>query len=205
MGLPHFSHQSTLFGVCFAGGSIDTIFEEAAKRASCRPRRSTISIAQIMAQHSITPEEVEAIRRFDTSTIPNAAETLNVRPRNEGYIQGPMQCLFPKLPPVAGFAATGRMRSSSPPMQGRCYYDHVVWWQYVASVRRTLRRAARQDFAGVEVRGVHYQWRCSRRAWNPGAWIPGICQPSLADSESGPEICCTAIFTACNAYRSKPS
>ena len=26
------------------------------------------------------------------------------------------------------------MRSSSPPILGRCYYDHIEWWRYLASV-----------------------------------------------------------------------
>lgn len=35
---------------------------------------------------------------------------------------------------MVGYAATGRVRTSSPPMAHRCYYDRMDWWNYVASV-----------------------------------------------------------------------
>src|SRR5579872_5744851 len=83
---------------------------------------------------SLLPEELEALVRIYSSTISNAIETLNVRPRNEGYIQDALSCMFPKLPPVAGYAVTGRMRSASPPVNGHSYYEHVEWWRFVESV-----------------------------------------------------------------------
>ena len=91
-----------------------------------------------MSTHSdslIARAKVEALRRFDAGTLSNAIELLNLRPRNEGYIRDrQVSCLFPRLPPVAGFAATGRIRSASQPVHGHYYYDHAEWWRYVASV-----------------------------------------------------------------------
>jgi 4-hydroxy-4-methyl-2-oxoglutarate aldolase len=83
---------------------------------------------------SLSPEDLEALRRFDSCTLANAIEVLNIRPRNEGYIQDTVSCVFPKLPPVAGYAVVGKMRSASPPVEGHWYYDHIDWWRYVASV-----------------------------------------------------------------------
>lgn len=83
----------------------------------------------------ISRAEVEALRRFDSCTVSNAIELLNVRPRTEGYVRdGATGCMFPHLPPVAGFAVIGRIRSASQPVHGHFYYDHEEWWRYVESV-----------------------------------------------------------------------
>jgi len=87
-----------------------------------------------MSTTGTLPEDLEALRRIDSCALSNAIELLNVRPRNEGFIHGTVHCMFPGLPAVVGYAVTGRMRSSSPPISGRCYYDHVEWWRYLASV-----------------------------------------------------------------------
>lgn len=87
-----------------------------------------------MKQTGISTKDVEALRRFDTCTLANAIERLNVRPRNEGFMWNAPACMFRGMPAVAGFAATGRMRSASQPVDGHCYYDHMEWWRYLASV-----------------------------------------------------------------------
>ncbi len=81
----------------------------------------------------ISPGLLAFLRRTDTCTISNAIETFNVRMRNEGYVHGDTHCLTPKLPPAAGYAVTGRMRASAPPITGLCYYQRPDWWEYVAS------------------------------------------------------------------------
>ena len=78
--------------------------------------------------------DLEALKGFDSCTISNAIERLNVRLRNEGFLSGVARCQFPRLPPMAGYAATARIRTSSPPMSHRCYYDRMDWWNYVASL-----------------------------------------------------------------------
>jgi len=35
---------------------------------------------------------------------------------------------------MVGYAVPGRIRASSPPMAGSCYYDRIDWWKYVASI-----------------------------------------------------------------------
>jgi regulator of RNase E activity RraA len=74
------------------------------------------------------------LRRTDTCTVSNAIETFDVRMRNEGYIQGASRSVFPAMPPVAGYAITGRIRTSAPPISGRSYYQNVEWWEHVAAV-----------------------------------------------------------------------
>ena len=80
---------------------------------------------RLIVAHNGIPPDIEALRRFDSCTISNAIEVLNIRNRNEGYMLGTCRCMFPKLPPVVGYAVTGRMRASSHPVHGHFYYDHI--------------------------------------------------------------------------------
>jgi 4-hydroxy-4-methyl-2-oxoglutarate aldolase len=79
-------------------------------------------------------ECLEQLRRFDTCTVSNAIERLNLRPRNEGFIVGAVRCQYPKLQPVAGYAATGRIRSSMPPVGGGWYYEQIDFLRYLETV-----------------------------------------------------------------------
>jgi len=81
---------------------------------------------------SLSEELLQLLRTVDTCTVSNAIETLNVRMRNEGYIQKPLSCLIPSLPPVAGYAVTGRIRTGAPPISNICYYQNSDWWEYLA-------------------------------------------------------------------------
>lgn len=87
-----------------------------------------------MSENTVSREDLERLKQFDTCTLSNAIESLSVRPRNEGFVRGTAQCRFPKLPPVTGYAVTGTIRSAMPPIKGRCYYDRIEWWRYLASV-----------------------------------------------------------------------
>jgi regulator of RNase E activity RraA len=82
----------------------------------------------------LSSADLEKLKSFDSCTISNAIERLNVRLRNEGFLSGAVRCQFPTLPPAVGYAATGRIRTAAPPMDHRCYYDRMDWWNYVASL-----------------------------------------------------------------------
>jgi regulator of RNase E activity RraA len=74
------------------------------------------------------------LMKFDSCTVSNAIERFQVRTRNEGFIRGSVRCLFPQMPPRAGYALTARIRTSATPIAGRCYYDRHDWWTYVQSI-----------------------------------------------------------------------
>ena len=75
------------------------------------------------------------LQKLDTCTVSNAIERLQVRLRNEGSMTGKApRCLFPDLPPLLGYAATGRMRSTSAPPRGRAYHENIAWWRFVSSI-----------------------------------------------------------------------
>ena len=82
----------------------------------------------------VPPEILDFLRNTDTCSVSNAIEALNIRMRNEGFIQNAVKCMFPAMPPVAGYAITGRIRTTAPPISGLCYYQNIEWWEYVASV-----------------------------------------------------------------------
>jgi hypothetical protein len=69
--------------------------------------------------------DLEKIRVLDTCTVSNAIEKFNVRLRNEGFVFGAARCRFPNFEPMLGYAVTAKVRSSSAPMSGRCYYDRM--------------------------------------------------------------------------------
>ncbi|HTV53323.1 MAG TPA: RraA family protein [Terriglobia bacterium] len=91
---------------------------------------------------SLTAEQFEALRRLDGCTLANAIETFNIRLRNEGFAShAAVHCIFPDLPPMLGYAVTGRIRSASPPIasslpppQTLTFAHRDDWWSYVLSV-----------------------------------------------------------------------
>lgn len=82
----------------------------------------------------ISKAAFERLRQLDTGTALNAVEKFEIRLRNEGFVSKAAQCRFPHLPPMLGYAATARVRTSMAPMRGCCYYDRMDWWTYVTSI-----------------------------------------------------------------------
>ena len=70
---------------------------------------------------TITQETLDRLAEFDTPTICNVIELFDVRPRNQGYMDHRVQCGFPELPPMVGFATTACFRADAPPAGGDAY------------------------------------------------------------------------------------
>lgn len=77
---------------------------------------------------------LDFLRQTDTCSVSNAIETFDVRMRNEGYIQCGARCMFPYMPPVAGYAVTGRIRTTAPPVSRARYYENIAFWEHVAAM-----------------------------------------------------------------------
>jgi 4-hydroxy-4-methyl-2-oxoglutarate aldolase len=76
------------------------------------------------------PDEiVEALRRYDTPTLANAIEELDVRPRDEGFANLDVRCMFPELGVMVGYAATATIRARGPG-----HGDQSALWSQVRSV-----------------------------------------------------------------------
>ncbi len=82
----------------------------------------------------LTDEQLEMLRHLSTCLVANAIETFHKRLRNEGFASSDVRCLFPRLPPMVGYAATLKVRGSDPPMEGGIYPDRSDWWDYILSM-----------------------------------------------------------------------
>ena len=82
----------------------------------------------------LAPEQMEALRRLSTCKVSNAIETFDVRLRNTGFADASIRCIFKDFPPVVGYAATARVRTSIPPMQGHNYLDRTDWWNAILRI-----------------------------------------------------------------------
>jgi 4-hydroxy-4-methyl-2-oxoglutarate aldolase len=77
------------------------------------------------------PDELlEALRRYDTPTLSNAIEELDVRPRDEGFANLDIRCMFPELGVMVGYAATATIRARGITRNG----DQSPLWAHVRSV-----------------------------------------------------------------------
>ena len=84
--------------------------------------------------HSVRVEEVEALQRIDTCTVSNAIETFQLRLRNAGFANSSIRCMFQEWPPMVGYAATARLRTSEAPMVGGAYHNRSDWWHSILKV-----------------------------------------------------------------------
>ena len=82
----------------------------------------------------LAPEQLEALRRLGTCTVSNAIEAFDVRLRNTGFADASVRCMFEDFPPIVGYAATARVRTSVPPMRGHNYFDRMDWWNAILQV-----------------------------------------------------------------------
>ena len=87
-----------------------------------------------MGSAPLNPAVLKQLATNSTCLVASAVETFQVRLRNEGFADSSIRCMFGDLPPMIGFAATARLRSAQPPMEGGNYYGRPEWWRYLRSV-----------------------------------------------------------------------
>jgi len=75
--------------------------------------------------------ELEALRRWPTCALANAIELFNIRPRNEGFMLPEIQCVFPDLGPMIGYAVTAVISADSP--EGR-RVQPPEWWAEIQKI-----------------------------------------------------------------------
>ncbi len=86
------------------------------------------------ANPSLSFDQLEALRRLDACLLANAIETFRERLRNEGFVDHTIRCLFPRLQPMVGYAATIKIRGSAPPTTDGTYPERTDWWDYVLAL-----------------------------------------------------------------------
>ncbi|MFZ0523875.1 MAG: RraA family protein [Candidatus Acidiferrales bacterium] len=77
---------------------------------------------------------LEQLRTLSGCVVASAIETFGVRLRNKGFADSRLHCIFNDVPPIVGYAATARIRTSDPPMEGRNYYDGGEWWDFLQKI-----------------------------------------------------------------------
>jgi len=87
-----------------------------------------------MTSNSIAPDLLEKLSRLDSCSVANAIETFGVRLRNTGFADSTIHCMFEDYPPLAGYAATVRIRTTEPPMEGESYFYRLDWLDHVMSI-----------------------------------------------------------------------
>lgn len=65
--------------------------------------------------------DLSLLARYDTPTVCNAIELFDVRPRNQGFMDGRIRACFPEMPPMVGYASTAAMRCAFPRREGDVY------------------------------------------------------------------------------------
>ncbi len=79
----------------------------------------------------LSPEQIDALRRYNTPTVANAIEVFDVRHRHLGFLPHQIRCLLPHLGPIVGYAVTSQTRSAwTDPFEPDRSSDYL---RYVAS------------------------------------------------------------------------
>ncbi len=80
---------------------------------------------------SLASAEFEALLAWPTPAVSNAIELFDVRPRNTGFMLPEIQCRFPEMKPMIGYAVTGVITADSADGRRVSVPD---WWEHVQSV-----------------------------------------------------------------------
>lgn len=81
-----------------------------------------------MTMEPLPAASLDQLRAISSCVVASSIDTFGVRLRNKGFTDSRVHCIFRDLPPTVGYAATARIRSSDPPMEGHNYYDRGEWW-----------------------------------------------------------------------------
>jgi 4-hydroxy-4-methyl-2-oxoglutarate aldolase len=83
---------------------------------------------------TLTEEDLDFLRQFDTCMVANAIETFNLRLRNTGFTNGSIHWMFPDAPPMVGYAVTARLSTDEPPIKGGVFHDRSDFWYRVLQI-----------------------------------------------------------------------
>lgn len=83
----------------------------------------------------LTHAQLGQLHELSTCMVASAIETFRVRLPNTGFADSSIRCMFGEQPPIAGYAATARIRTANPAMEGHGYsYERTNWWTHILSV-----------------------------------------------------------------------
>jgi regulator of RNase E activity RraA len=88
-----------------------------------------------MKTEPLTPAELEELCSLSTCVVASAIETFRLRLPNTGFADARIHSIFENESPLVGYAATARIRSANPPMEGYGYsYERTDWWNHILSL-----------------------------------------------------------------------
>ncbi len=82
----------------------------------------------------LSSNQIQSLAELDSCTVANAIETFDVRLRNTGFTDSTVRCIFDDAPPMVGYAATARVHTADPPMEGSNYFDRTDWWAHILTI-----------------------------------------------------------------------
>lgn len=87
-----------------------------------------------MTDASLTAADLEALRAYDTPTICNALEIVAPERRGTGYTVEPLECPFPDLKPIVGYARTATIRAMLPTARpgSEMKAQRMAYYEYIA-------------------------------------------------------------------------
>lgn len=78
-----------------------------------------------------TCEQCSALARYDTCTLANAIEMLDLRLRNEGFTHPGLACRTGLYPATVGHAVTVKVKTADAPTMGQSYFDRTDLWNLI--------------------------------------------------------------------------
>jgi 4-hydroxy-4-methyl-2-oxoglutarate aldolase len=90
-----------------------------------------------MTTNLLPAAQLEQFRRLTTCVVASAIEIFHERLPNTGFTDSSIHCIFEEQPPMIGYAATARIRTSKPPIepnQSYDYYDRTDWWNNILTI-----------------------------------------------------------------------
>jgi regulator of RNase E activity RraA len=103
-------------------------------RVTNKYRGAILDSGDLMTSNQIEPAALEELRKLDSCSVANAIEKFGVRLRNSGFTDSSVRCIFKDFPPLVGYAATVRIRTADPPMEGDSYYYRLDWLDHLLSI-----------------------------------------------------------------------
>ncbi|MBZ5516967.1 MAG: RraA family protein [Acidobacteriia bacterium] len=84
---------------------------------------------------------LETLKNYDSSTISNVIELFKIRPNISGYMNASIRAIYPKLPPVVGYATTATFRAAYPSIEANVYRrsaDYIERMQEIPEPRMVV-------------------------------------------------------------------
>jgi regulator of RNase E activity RraA len=78
---------------------------------------------------------LESLARYDSPTLANAIETFDVQPRDVGFADSRIRCMFPEFGRMVGFAATATILARGAPRPDWAGAGNDGLYSYVSAIR----------------------------------------------------------------------